>query len=253
MSKLSDKIGKFTTIPNSVIKIGGQLGTDALVLFMVLRYHSDDNDVSFPSYDTIQQESGLIRRKIAQAIRQLEHFQLLERKRRFGNSTLYILKLPSISNTGGLMEDAPLVTQVDAISNTGGLSLVTQVDTNKTQLTRPIKKKSPNGEPPVKTQEIKDLEYLEKLFAETRGVPMPDWEFDPRAAQKTWRTPLKSILKQCHSLEEAEEVITVTIEHMRKDRLTFTKPVQILETALSMRADRRNGKQHGEREYVEIY
>lgn len=115
------------------------------------------------------------------------------------------------------------------------------------------KERSPNGAPPVKTQAILDLEYLEKLFAETRGVSMPDWEFDPRAAQKLWRTPLKSILTQCHSLEEAEEVVIATIEHMRADKLTFTKPVQILESALSLKADRRNGKQNGDREYVEIY
>lgn len=116
-----------------------------------------------------------------------------------------------------------------------------------------IKKTSRASAPPVKTQAILDLEYLEKLFAETRGVPMPDWEFDPRAAQKLWRTPLKSILTQCHSLEEAEEVVIATIEHMRADKLTFTKPVQILESALSLKADRRNGKQNGDREYVEIY
>lgn len=157
----------------------------------------------------------------------------------YENPTVYQLSVDGSPVDGSSVNGKP----IDIISN----------ELRTTEGKQKRKRPSPNGAPPVKTQATLDLEYLEKLFAETRGVPMPDWEFDPRAAQKLWRTPLKSILTQCHSLEEAEEVVIATIEHMRADKLTFTKPVQILESALSLKADRRNGKQNGDREYVEIY
>lgn len=274
-SKLVDTIGQFTTVPNSVVLMIGTIGADAFALFSYFRYRGGTSGEIFPSYDDIKKNTGLSRERIANAIRSLEENQLLEKRRRFGASTIYILKLPTpISRTGGLMENEPpessdpLVGQSDSISRTGGLSLVGQSDTNKTPLTRinQQEKDSPNGNPPVVSPGIKDLEYLETLFAQERGVPLPDWGKDEpdkqkadkkaRAAQSTWRTPLKTILSQCHSLEEAEEVVMAAIKHMQDDRLTFTKPVQILETALSVKADRRNGKARIDPDnppYIEIY
>src|SRR3990172_10417826 len=95
-AKLVDRIGQFTTIPNTVIKLWPTVGLDAFALFVCLRYHSDEHDESFPSYDTITQETSMTRRRIAKAIRVLEASGLLARKKRFGQSTVYVLKMPSI-------------------------------------------------------------------------------------------------------------------------------------------------------------
>jgi hypothetical protein len=159
--KLVDRIGQFTTIPNSVIELWSELGMDAMGLFMYFRYRSDKNDSCWPSYDCMQKDTGLSRQRISDALKVLEEKGLLERERRFSNSTVYIIKLPligaekadpsplpkrkrgrsslaksatkriSISRTGRLMRKRPLVAQVDCSSNTGRLPLVAQVDTNQ--------------------------------------------------------------------------------------------------------------------------
>jgi len=143
-SRLYDRIGQFTTIPNTVIKMWPALGTDAFILFVYLRYRSDKNDECFPSYDTISQDTGLRRNAIADGARVLIANGLLERRRRFGNSTVYTLRMPTISTTGVLMEQEdhpPLVSQVNDSSITGVPSLVQTVvhkldSFNQTHLTK---------------------------------------------------------------------------------------------------------------------
>ena len=132
-SKLFDKIGQFTTIPNSVIAMWPTIGLDAMALFLYLRYRTNaQTGDAFPSFDTIRVDTGLTRRRIAIAARKLEKAGLLERKRRFSASTIYTLKMPdSISNDAGLIETP--------ISNDAGLPLVqgmhtNQIDLNKNEL-----------------------------------------------------------------------------------------------------------------------
>lgn len=153
-SKLVDEIGQFTVIPNWIIRLGGQIGPDGLALILALRYHSGAVDSgSFPSYDTLQSETGLTRRRIAKAIRNLESMTLLERKKRFGQSTIYTIKT-RISTDAGLMSDHSVVQGVDYSSTDAGLSVVQGVHTNKShfnknQLTRfsaDAEKKSPEDE-----------------------------------------------------------------------------------------------------------
>lgn len=119
MSKLVDRIGTFTTVPNSIIKLWPDIGGDAMQLVLYLRYRTNsETELAFPSYDIIQRDTTLTRRRIAKAIRALEKGHLVERKRRFGGSTLYTLRLP-------------LVTHMDYSSSDAGLSLVQGVHTNK--------------------------------------------------------------------------------------------------------------------------
>ena len=131
MSKLLDRIGQFTVIPNTVIRLIPAIGIDAFMLFVCLRYHSNEHDVSFPAYPKITEETTLSRNRIAKAIRVLEANGLLIRKRRFSGSTIYTLIMPPISHETGLMDDAPLVPQQDDISHETGLSLVPQRDANQ--------------------------------------------------------------------------------------------------------------------------
>jgi hypothetical protein len=146
MSQLSDKIGSFTTIPNSVIQLWPIIGVDGMALFMYLRYRTNsDTELAFPSYTTICTETKLTRRRIALAIRALEAAGVLERKRRFSGSTMYTLKLP-------------LVQQVDSISPAPELPLVqgvhtNKIDLNKTKLTKenPSRKREVKPQPPKPT------------------------------------------------------------------------------------------------------
>lgn len=130
MSKLVDRIGQFTTIPNSVIQLWPKIGSDAICLFLYLRYRTNNqSEMSFPSYATISADTGMRRERIAKAVRALESAGLLERKRRFSASTIYILKLPDvISPPVGLMDDP--------ISPPVGLPLVHLSDTNQIDLNK---------------------------------------------------------------------------------------------------------------------
>ena len=86
------------------------------------------------------------------------------------------------------------------------------------------------------------VERLEIIFAEVRGCDPPSWDTDKeaKAAQKTWRKPLSDILVKCgEDVDKAEIVVRDVTTKMMADRLTFTKPVQILETAESYILDLR--------------
>jgi hypothetical protein len=136
VSKLSDKIGAFVTIPNTLFKMMDVIGIDAFVLFCYLRYRTNgETGKAFPSYNTIQADTSLTRRRIAAAIRWLEQYDLVERRKRFGQSSHYILKIPNprkrLPTEIAPFPDPALVQHMDCISPDAGLSLVQGVHTNK--------------------------------------------------------------------------------------------------------------------------
>lgn len=124
-SKLFDKIGQFTTIPNSVIELWPSIGVDGMALLVYLRYRTNSQTGdAFPSYDKITADTGLTRRRIAKAIRLLESVGLVERKRRFSASTIYTLKMPESISTDAALMDNPISTPVE-------LPLVQQMHANQ--------------------------------------------------------------------------------------------------------------------------
>lgn len=127
MSKLVDRIGQFTTIPNSVIQLWPNIGIEGMCLFVYLRYRTNSTtETAFPSYETIENDTGLNRHQIARAIRKLESAGLVERKRRFSASTIYTLKMPDVISA----ESAPMDAK-QSISAESALPLVQNQHTNK--------------------------------------------------------------------------------------------------------------------------
>ena len=49
----------------------------------------------------------------------------------------------------------------------------------------------PPSKPKPKSQYVKNMEHLEKVFATTRGTTLPDWEGNGASLNKTWRSPLR--------------------------------------------------------------
>jgi hypothetical protein len=93
MTSLTDQIGFFTAMPETIIKLWPQIGTDAVALFLYLRYRTNrERGVAFPSYDTIATDTGWGRRRISEAIKVLSDEQLVVRRKRFGSSTEYALQ-----------------------------------------------------------------------------------------------------------------------------------------------------------------
>lgn len=147
-TKLYDKIGQFTAMPNSVIDLWHEIGTDAIGLFLYLRYRTNKEGVAFPSYNKINEDTGLSKTRISEAMKILNAFDLLEKKKRFSGSNKYFLKCPppmgvdtedtTISPDVRLMDTKKdksmtpsVVQQSDCLSPTSGLPVVQHTDTNK--------------------------------------------------------------------------------------------------------------------------
>jgi hypothetical protein len=96
-SKLVDQIGQFATIPFSFIKTAKEKKLDfhACWLFVILRYYTNGKTGNaFPSYTTIHNLTGMTRKKISDSLKKLEENGWLEKKKRFGSSTIYTLIIP---------------------------------------------------------------------------------------------------------------------------------------------------------------
>lgn len=100
-SSLSDRIGSFVAIPQAFVD-DATISHEAFRLFVVLRSYTSarsSEQVAFPDYDTIKARTGIGNyTKIARAIRDLESAGWLERRKRFGQSTVYTLCSPTDAN-----------------------------------------------------------------------------------------------------------------------------------------------------------
>jgi hypothetical protein len=93
--KLVDEMGQFAPIPYSFIEQSEGLSFHARWLFVVLSYHRNaSSGKAWPSYDRIQELTGMRREMIAKSIQQLESKGWLTKKKRFGNSNVYTLNIP---------------------------------------------------------------------------------------------------------------------------------------------------------------
>lgn len=136
-TKLYDEWGSFTAIPNDVIKMCPALGADGMTIFVYLRYRTNsESGVAFPSMDTIQEDTGVTRKRIVKAIRQMEDLKLMTRQKRFGQSTIYTLKRPPVEPTISISADVALMGKGTAISAASAPSVVQGVHTIKTDLNK---------------------------------------------------------------------------------------------------------------------
>jgi DNA-binding transcriptional MocR family regulator len=249
-NRLVDRIGQFTTVPNTVIKMWNQIGMDAFALFVYLRYRTDEHDECYPSYDTIQKDTGLRWARISAAVAKLEEAGLLERRKRFGNSTVYTLVMPPISPPVELLEESPVVHLSNYSSPPVELSVVRQEDTNQIHLTRSNeqdKPSSPDGEKRRNGHSFwkEDILRLANIFSQERGVPVPAPKTASECKQVNmfWANPLKSLLAICEGDEaRASRLIQLSVQHMEKEHLTCASPKQIVIVAGSVFADLKKGK-----------
>lgn len=99
-SLLFNEWGQFVYLPHRYVRLWPVIGREAFSLLVILIYHSglpvsDDKGkkrVAWPSYDTITRETKLTRRSIARAIRVLEKYDLITRKKQFQKASEYTIK-----------------------------------------------------------------------------------------------------------------------------------------------------------------
>ena len=111
MTKLTDEWGFFTPMPEVVIEMAAELGSDAVFLFMYLRYKTHRRSGSaWPSYTKMHEDFRWGRRRISNALKVLTDAKLLSKRKRFSGSTVYTLTRPpdvGVSNENGAISRAP--------------------------------------------------------------------------------------------------------------------------------------------------
>lgn len=101
---------------------------------------------------------------------------------------------------------------------------------------------SPNGENgngKHQTERQKASEYLEKLFSDLSGLPLPDRKTDAqkKAAAKRWWNPLLEVWELCGKESSiAGDIIIKAYNQMLKDELTISAPASVIEVAKSIYA-----------------
>lgn len=209
-----------------------------LHVFIAIALHSDENGIACPSYDLLEAETGYTRGTIATALNELcemeidgqkvlARFRSRDEAGQFAGNNFYLI----FPNAEELADAQSIVFPTTDKSNYGKPILKV----------KPSPKVKPVSSPPKTTSSfpVSDLEHLETVFAKERGVPCPNWKVDPKGCQTTWRTPLKEIRLACPSLQHAEQIVITAVRKMKEDKLTFTKPIQILEVTLSLIADKK--------------
>lgn len=109
------------------------------------------------------------------------------------------------------------------------------------------KEKTTGGVKP-KSEYVQTMEYLEKVFAQTRGVPIPDWEGgvnEAKRLQKTWRQPLSRMYKETgEDIHLTSKIIIAAVNRMKQENLTFSMPAQIEKVFSSLLADNKTHSQN---------
>jgi hypothetical protein len=114
--KLSDKFGQFVVVRMELFNQGRYLTPHAKWVYATLRsFTNNETDRTFPSYDKIEERSGLNRPAISRALQELEHFYWIEKQKNFGRSTNYILRKPILTHPDGrMLEDQTCPTKSEA-------------------------------------------------------------------------------------------------------------------------------------------
>ena len=114
MTKLTDKLGFFTAMPEKVIELTSEIGSDAVFIYLYLRYMTNKKrGCAWPSYDKMRKDTGWGRQRISNALKKLELFKLLIKRKRYGKSTEYVLPKPP--DVGGTSDESSSSTVVELI------------------------------------------------------------------------------------------------------------------------------------------
>lgn len=185
-------------------RYGATIGPDGIAVYMVLAaYANNDEQSSFPSYQTIADKIGRSRRQVIRTIAHLEQLGLIAKAPRYDagaepSSNLYILlELRPGGDTQSLGSD----TQSPQVVTTSH-QVVTDSHPNKTQVTRPNDRDSGRGRaaptaPPLPMYEVFGLADFTTATATVRGVERIDlaeqharlldaYRSEQRAAPGTW-------------------------------------------------------------------
>lgn len=263
MSKLSDKIGQFATIPETVIAQWNEIGNEGMLVFIYLRYRTNrERGTAYPSYDRIQNDTGMHPRAISRGIKALEKANLLERKKRFGKPTIYVLKLPDPPDMGGdssssveetharsTQDGVPSSSRVEAQSFQSGSTVLPTVEEKPDR--EVLDREEPEDEEEARARARRKLSKEEaadihraitRRFCGLTGIREPtrsaDWKDD-------WLAPVGELCALVDFDEEkALDLMEKAVERNRSKGLSISRPKSVLNSARATIAEERLGKAH---------
>lgn len=126
------------------------------------KFMNDNQDMAWPSYARIIEETGLSRATVAKYLKLLEEEGWIQRERESGENTTYIAKLPlaleqGVKNLDGSL--TKLVQQANYTSSTGELPLVQELNTNKQ-----VNKQEINNTCAKQKKEHLDYDVIKDIF-----------------------------------------------------------------------------------------
>ena len=82
---------QFVLVPKTVVDTMPKIGVRAASLYTYLCCVAGGANICNPTYEDIQEHTGMRRETIAESLDALEGFGFIERHRRFGASTVYVI------------------------------------------------------------------------------------------------------------------------------------------------------------------
>ncbi len=250
MANLKDKLGFFTAMPERVIELTPEIGSDAVFIYLYLRYMTNkERGCAWPSYTKIRNDTGWGKQRISNSLKTLVENKLLVKRKRFGQSTEYILPKPP--DVGGAIDDTPsstgagLVRESDS-STVAEPSVVPERDkVLKTELKQTDIKDSRPNNGRTRKQSLKDKtrKTVEEYFSSKTGLKVPDPKTAPqkKKAGAMWYAPIRAICDAVDwNLIKTKGVIDMTLD--RLDGMTIANPNSIVKTAIAIIAEEKIGK-----------
>jgi hypothetical protein len=196
--RLTDELGQFTAIPERVVEMIPEIGSDAALMYLYLRYRTNaKRGQAWPGYKRMRKDLTWGRTRIHNAIKALEEHALLDRQQRFGQSTIYMLKRPPdvgvetegtpISPIVGLIEESAISPNLGLHSSHSGTPLVPKRDLNQIKFNQNESNQTQIKELPLSNNEKRKL--AEEYFRDLTGLRPNGDKSDPTL----WWQPLKHI------------------------------------------------------------
>jgi len=258
-SRLIDEWGHFTAMPEIVIQRWAELGTDAIAMFLYLRYRTNRErrhpleGCAWPDLDTIGQETGMHYRRIGPALKILEKAGLLTREKRFGRSVVYTLQRPpdlglnSPSTIGGTEE-------VHSPSTVGGTVPPPLEGTVPPPLEGDLYRVYPDRVYPdrdtpsrgsgVRITHDAIRRAVAEHFAKCTGLDLPavETEAQRKSSGAAWWAPIREICELVDWREtDAQALVDTAIARLGKGQCSIAEPRSILKTARAIIGEVKRG------------
>lgn len=221
--RLVDELGFFTAIPETVIELMPEIGSDAVLMYLYLRYRTNKyRGVAWPGYKDMRKHIGWGKTRISNALHALVEAGLVEKSKRFGASTVYTLLVPP-----QVEDSSPVAGQMESRN---GTTVVPEQDLKQDSVNQDESGTKTNSFSPNGDEKNQFRKELEQYFSDCTGLPVPEPknESEKKITAKRWWQPIRRMSELSEWKHDvALAVMADAIDHMDGDGLTIDAPASI--------------------------